>query len=70
MRTCAEGVETVAQLTFLKHEGCDEVQGYYFGKPMPAPDFQRAYDAWPGEKRTQLAGERRTQLAGESVTVG
>ena len=49
MRTCAEGVETVAQLTFLKREGCDEVQGYYFGKPMPALEFERLYSSWsPG----------------------
>ena len=55
MTTCAEGVETAAQLTFLKHEGCDEVQGYYFGRPMMALDFQRIYDAWQGEGRMQAA---------------
>ncbi len=35
----AEGVETVDQLARLRAEGCDEIQGYYFGKPMPAADF-------------------------------
>jgi diguanylate cyclase (GGDEF)-like protein/PAS domain S-box-containing protein len=49
MRTCAEGVETAAQLTFLKREGCDEVQGYYFGRPMAAADFQRIYESWPAQ---------------------
>ena len=37
----AEGVESAEQLAHLKTEGCDEVQGYYFGKPMPAEDFVR-----------------------------
>lgn len=32
----AEGVETDAQLTFLKRHGCDEVQGYHFSRPVPA----------------------------------
>jgi len=31
----AEGVEHKDQLEFLKQEGCDEIQGYYYAKPMP-----------------------------------
>jgi EAL domain-containing protein (putative c-di-GMP-specific phosphodiesterase class I) len=54
MRTCAEGVETIAQLDFLKREGCDEVQGYYYGKPMPAPDFARVYSSWPSDGRARV----------------
>ena len=39
MSTTAEGIETVEQLRFLRSEGCDEAQGYYFGRPMPAADL-------------------------------
>ncbi len=34
LHVCAEGVERQDQLDFLRHEGCDEYQGYFFAKPM------------------------------------
>jgi EAL domain-containing protein (putative c-di-GMP-specific phosphodiesterase class I) len=37
----AEGVETSAQLKFLKAHLCDEVQGHYFSRPVPAEEFAR-----------------------------
>jgi diguanylate cyclase (GGDEF)-like protein/PAS domain S-box-containing protein len=35
----AEGVETVEQATFLREHACDEMQGYYFSKPIAADEF-------------------------------
>lgn len=35
----AEGVETREQVTLLKSIGCDQVQGYYYAKPMPDNEF-------------------------------
>ncbi|MDH3520813.1 MAG: bifunctional diguanylate cyclase/phosphodiesterase, partial [Myxococcales bacterium] len=49
LNTVAEGVETEAQLTFLRDHGCDEYQGYFFSPPL-APD-----DLEPLLKRAQAA---------------
>ena len=35
----AEGVENAAQLEFLRNNGCDEAQGYYHSRPIPAAEF-------------------------------
>ncbi|MGH8808693.1 MAG: putative bifunctional diguanylate cyclase/phosphodiesterase [Noviherbaspirillum sp.] len=39
MTVVAEGVETVEQEAFPRTHACDEMQGYYFSKPVPAEDF-------------------------------
>lgn len=39
LRVIAEGVETQEELAFLKVHQCDEAQGYYFSRPVPAAQF-------------------------------
>jgi EAL domain-containing protein (putative c-di-GMP-specific phosphodiesterase class I) len=41
LRVIAEGVETPAQLVFLKTGGCDEIQGYHLSRPVAAKDARQ-----------------------------
>ena len=43
LKTIAEGVETAAQAEALTSLGCDEAQGYCFGHPLPAADFENTW---------------------------
>ena len=43
LNTVAEGVETEEQLRQLRSLGCDEMQGYLFGKPVPVESFEQKY---------------------------
>lgn len=40
LRTIAEGVETTEQQALLRDQGCDEMQGYLFSKPVPSEQFE------------------------------
>ena len=39
LKVVAEGVETADRLQFLREHACDEVQGYYFSRPLPPQQF-------------------------------
>ncbi|MYM86511.1 EAL domain-containing protein [Rugamonas sp. FT82W] len=40
LRTIAEGVEHPAQLEYLRAQGCDEIQGFYYSRPLTAAQFE------------------------------
>ncbi|MGG1947872.1 EAL domain-containing protein [Trinickia sp. NRRL B-1857] len=61
----AEGAETQKQIDFLRKEGCDEVQGYFFSRPIPAADVESFLGraAGPG-----LASSARSSANGAEVS--
>ena len=46
IRVVAEGVETREQLEFLRDHQCDECQGYFLSRPLPAPEFALLARTW------------------------
>jgi EAL domain-containing protein (putative c-di-GMP-specific phosphodiesterase class I) len=57
LKVVAEGVETAAHQALLRRQGCDELQGYHFSRPVPANRFA-AYlaEAPTSGKRARGAG--------------
>lgn len=41
LKVIAEGVETESELAFLRKHDCDEIQGYYFSRPLPEAEFEK-----------------------------
>ena len=58
MRTTAEGVENEAQLDWLRAEGCSEVQGYYFSRPVPARDVATVLARWDRSAMANMSAGR------------
>ncbi len=55
----AEGIENRATADFLVSMGCEEGQGYFFGRPMPASDFDRHFMSETCSSTTSLVRARR-----------
>ncbi len=49
IRTLAEGVESEEHYSFLRSIGCEKVQGYYVGKPLPLRESYEQVRRWNGE---------------------
>jgi EAL domain-containing protein (putative c-di-GMP-specific phosphodiesterase class I) len=56
LKVIAEGVETEAQMSFLRAHHCDEIQGYYFSKPLSTDEV---VDKLRGSVGQGQGGERR-----------
>lgn len=54
----AEGVETPAQAGYLREHGCDLIQGYLYGRPVPAEDFEAFIEREYGQAPAAVAARR------------
>ena len=79
LKVVAEGVENEEQIAFLRAHGCDEIQGYYFSRPLPADELadklRKCVNVWPypqaaiAEKSTKFAYQRLSRSTGSRTSV-
>ncbi len=63
LEVVAEGVETEAQARFLELRGCDELQGYLFGRPCPAEEFVDFLRARPPKSRAARGEDEKSETS-------
>jgi EAL domain-containing protein (putative c-di-GMP-specific phosphodiesterase class I) len=57
LEVIAEGVETAEQAARLRRKNCPQVQGYLFGRPMPAAEFAVLFNGGGGQTLAARAAE-------------
>jgi diguanylate cyclase (GGDEF)-like protein len=68
MRVTAEGVEDDAQMAMLSAAGCDEVQGFYFSRPLPLAELHRLFHLIDDQGVQDWLGTFGGRTAGELAT--
>ncbi len=69
LRTLAEGVETEAQLAFLREQNCDEAQGYLFSRPLsPSDALAMCTNRYRAEANRVESGPKRPRHAARQTT--
>jgi len=62
MNVIAEGVETAEQLHYLQQQGCDDIQGYFVARPMPAQDIPAWLRHWKEHGNLHIKAHPATSI--------
>ncbi|NVE01584.1 EAL domain-containing protein [Massilia sp. BJB1822] len=66
LEVISEGVETRQQLDFLRQHGCQQMQGYYFSRPVPAADFLAVLEAHEARQAAER-GAQADRMLGQAI---